>query len=74
VVSADSQRPHWKEKFINGLPLLFAHKVKDELINSTTSLIEYENLTCVDLFSTVKKLCKNMCIDEKNDKETIKKC
>jgi hypothetical protein len=44
---------------------LFAHKVKDELINTTIGLIDYENLTYGDLFSTVKKLGIKMCIDQK---------
>jgi hypothetical protein len=65
IVRSDSQKPYWKEKFIDGLPSLFAHKVKDELINSTTCLIKYDNLTYGDLFSTVKKLGIKMCIDQK---------
>ena len=65
MVRSDSQKLYWKEKFINGLLLFFAHKVKDELINATTGLIDYENLTYVDLFSTVKKLGIKMCVDKK---------
>jgi hypothetical protein len=34
MLRSDSQKPYWKEKFIDGLPSLFAHKVKDELINA----------------------------------------
>ena len=64
MVRSDSQKPYWKEKFIDGLPSLFAHKVKDELINTTTGLIDYENLTYGDLFSTVKKLGIKMCVDQ----------
>jgi hypothetical protein len=63
MLRADSQKLYWKEKFIDGLPSLFAHKVKDELINTTTGMIDYENLTYGDLFSTVKKLGIKMCID-----------
>jgi hypothetical protein len=47
------------------LPSLFAHKVKDELIDSNTGMIDYENLTYGDMFSTVKKLGIKMCIDQK---------
>jgi hypothetical protein len=50
MVRADSQRPYWKKKIIDGLPSLFAHKVKNELINTDTSLINYENLTYGDFF------------------------
>ena len=74
IVRSDSQKPYWKEKFINGLPSLFAHKVKDELINATTGLIYYENLTYGDLFSTVKKLCIKMCINQKMIRQQLKKC
>ena len=56
VIRSDSQKPYWKEKFIDGLPSLFAHKVKDQLINTDIGLIDYENPTFGDLFSTVKKL------------------
>jgi hypothetical protein len=56
MVRSDSQKPYWKEKFIDGLPSFFAHKVKDELINTNTGLIDYENLAYGDLFSTIKKL------------------
>jgi hypothetical protein len=33
---SNNQKPYWKEKFIDGLPSLFAHKVKDELIDANT--------------------------------------
>jgi hypothetical protein len=67
---SDSQKPYWKEKFIDGLPSLFAHKVKDELTD--TGLIDYENLTYGDLFSTVKKLGIKMCIDQKIIRQQFK--
>jgi hypothetical protein len=53
--------------------LLFVHKVKDELINSTIGLIEYDNLTYSDLFSTIKKLGIKMCIDKKMIRQQLKK-
>jgi hypothetical protein len=65
MFKSNSQKPYWKEKFIDGLPSLFAHKVKDELIDANTGLIDYEKLTYGDLFSTVKKLGIKMCIDQK---------
>ena len=63
MVRSDSQKLYWKEKFIDELPSLFAHKVKDELINTTSGMIDYESLTYDDLFSTVKKFGIKMCID-----------
>jgi hypothetical protein len=72
MVRFDSQRPYWKEKFIDGLPSLFAHKVKDELINTNTGLIDYKNLTYGNLFSTVKILGIKMCIDQKMIRQQLK--
>jgi hypothetical protein len=69
---SDSQKPYWKEKFIDGLPSLFAHKVKDELIDANTGLIDYKKLTYGDLFSTVKKLGIKMCIDQKMISQQLK--
>ena len=72
MVRFDSQKPYWKEKFIDGLPSLFAHKVKDELININTGLIDYENLTYGDLFFTVKKVGIKMCINQKMIRQQLK--
>jgi hypothetical protein len=72
MLKIDSQKPYWKEKFIDGLPSLFAHKVKDELINPNTRMIDYENLTYGDLFSTVKKLGIRMCVDQKLLRQQLK--
>jgi hypothetical protein len=60
MLRTDSFKPYWKEKFIDGLPSLFAHKVKDELVNPTTGSIDYENLTYGDLFSIIKKRIQNI--------------
>jgi hypothetical protein len=68
----DSQKPYWKEKFIDGLPSLFTHKVKDELIDANTGLIDYDKLTYGDLFATVKKLGIKMCIDQKMIRQQLK--
>ena len=72
MVRFDSQKPYQKEKFIDRLPSLFAHKVKDELINTTTEMIDYEGLTYGDLFSIVKKLGIKMCIDQKMIRQQLK--
>ena len=45
---------YWKEKFIVGLPPLFTHKVKEELTNKN-GIINYDDLTYGDIFSTIKK-------------------
>jgi hypothetical protein len=72
MLKVDSNKPYWKEKFIDGLPSLFAHKVKEELLNPTTGMIDYENLTYGELFSTVKKLGIRMCIDQKLLRQQLK--
>ena len=57
-------KPYWKEKFIDGLPPIFAHKVKQALMSKNDS-IDYDNLTYSDIFSTIKKFGSNMCNDKK---------
>ena len=48
-------KPYWKEKFIVGLPPIFALKVKQELMGKNDS-INYDNLTYGDILSTIKKI------------------
>jgi hypothetical protein len=72
MLRTDSFKPYWKEKFIDGLPSLFAHKVKDELVNSITGFIDYENLTYGDLFSIIKKLDIKMCVDHNIIRQQLK--
>ena len=60
----DCHKPYWKERSINGLPSIFAHKVKQVLMGKNDS-IDYDNLTYGDIFSAIKKLGINMCNDEK---------
>ena len=64
-------KPYWKEKFINNLPSIFAHKVKQELMGKNDS-IDYDNLTYGDILSAIKKLEINMCNDEKLLKHQLK--
>jgi len=68
----DSFKPYWKEKFIDGLPSLFAHKVKDELVDPIMGSIDYENLTYGNLFSIIKKLGIKMCVDQKMIRQHLK--
>ena len=72
ILRKDCYKPYWKEKLIDGLPLIFAHKVKQELIGKNDS-IDYDNLTYGDILSTIKKLGINMCNDEKLLKYQLKK-
>ena len=71
MLRKDCYKPYWKEKLIDGLPPIFAHKVKQELIGKN-DFIDYDNLTYGDILSTIKKLGINMCNDEKLLKTPIK--
>jgi hypothetical protein len=64
MLKEDSNQPFWKEKFINGLPHLFAHKIKQVLVNQN-NVIEYDNLTYGNIISTIQKEGLKMCIDMK---------
>ncbi|KAG2716174.1 hypothetical protein I3760_03G111600 [Carya illinoinensis] len=60
----DSQKPYWKEKFIDGLPRLFAIKVKDSLTD-ITGYLNYDNYTYGDIVSIIQKLGISMCNDQR---------
>ncbi|KAI5330043.1 hypothetical protein L3X38_029440 [Prunus dulcis] len=60
----DSNQPFWKEKFINGLPNLFAHKIRTTLSNEQGQ-IYWNNLTYGNIISTINQVGMKMCIDFK---------
>ena len=64
MLRKDCHKPYWKEKFIDGLPPIFAHEVKQALISKNDS-IDYDNLTYSDIFNAIKKFGINICDDEK---------
>ena len=59
MLRKDCHKPYWKEKFIDDLPPIFAHKVKREIMGKNDS-IDYDHLTYGDILSTIKKLGINM--------------
>ena len=61
---SDCNSPFWKEKFINGLLSLFAHKIRETLSN-TLGVIDYDDLTYGDISSVIRKEGLKMCIDMK---------
>ncbi|KAL4611228.1 hypothetical protein ACB092_08G107800 [Castanea dentata] len=71
MLKKDYTKPYWKERFIDGLPPIFAHKVKNELIGKNDS-IDFDNITYGDIFNTIEKLGINMCNDEKWLKQQLK--
>ena len=64
MLRKDCHKPYWKEKFIDSLPPIFAHKIKQALISKNDS-IDYDNLTYSDIFNAIKKFGINICDDEK---------
>lgn len=63
----DSNQPFWKEKFINGLPNLFAHKIRTVLSNDQGH-IDFDNLTYGNIISTINQVGMKMCVDMKIEK------
>ncbi|KAI5335122.1 hypothetical protein L3X38_025255 [Prunus dulcis] len=51
----DSNQPFWKQKFINGLPNLFAHKIRTTLSNEQGQ-IDWDNLTYGNIISTINQV------------------
>ena len=72
---SDCNSPFWKEKFINGLPTLFGEKVKETLA-SPLGVIDYDNLTYGDIFSTIRsegmKMCRYLKIQSQASKSKAK--
>ena len=64
ILREDCHKPYWKERFIDDLPPVFVHKVKQVLMGKNNSL-NYDNLTYDDIFSAIKKFCTSMCNNEK---------
>ena len=61
---SDCNSPFWKEKFINGLPILFGGKVK-ETLSTLLGVIYYDNLTYGDISNTIRSERMKMCRDLK---------
>ena len=72
---SDCNSPFWKEKFINGLPRLFGEKVK-ETLSTHLGVIDYDNLTYGDIFSTIRsegmKTCRDLKIQSQASKSKVK--
>ena len=59
MLQHDCHKPCWKERLIDGMPPIFAHKVKQVLMSTTDSL-NYDNLTYDNIFNAIKKFDDNM--------------
>ena len=64
MLQQDCHKPRWKERFIDGLPPIFAHKVKQVLISADNSL-NYDNLTNDNIFNAIKKFDTSMSTNKK---------
>jgi hypothetical protein len=71
MLREDSNQPFWNEKFINGLPHFFAHKIKQVLVNEN-NVIEYDNFTYGNIISAIQKEGLKMCIDMKISNQVSK--
>ena len=70
MLREDSNKPFWKEKFIDGLPNLFAHKIRTVLSNSN-GIIDYDTLTYGDIISITKQEGLKMCIEQRIAKQQM---
>ncbi|GAV79866.1 LOW QUALITY PROTEIN: zf-CCHC domain-containing protein, partial [Cephalotus follicularis] len=65
----DANQPYWKEKFITGLPTLFAEKIKNKYREKHKGVVPYEKLTYGDIVSTITKTGLEICYDIKMSKQ-----
>nr|CAN70247.1 hypothetical protein VITISV_021083 [Vitis vinifera] len=64
----DCGNHYWKEKFISGLPTLFAEKVRQRIRNIHNGRIPYESLTYGELITFVNN--EGLMIDKENDESS----
>lgn len=64
MMREDCKNPFYKEKFINDLPNLFAHKIR-EVLSQCKGGIQYDELTYGDIISLINGERLKMCIDVK---------
>nr|KAJ0190706.1 hypothetical protein LSAT_V11C800444760 [Lactuca sativa] len=68
----DCKESYWKERFIAGLPKLFAERVRQKLRENFNNTIPYQNLTYGDLINYINKEGLTVCADLRF-KEKLKK-
>nr|XP_009625524.1 uncharacterized protein LOC104116384 [Nicotiana tomentosiformis] len=72
MIREDCGSAFWKERFISGLPRLFAEKVRTKIKDRFNGKISYDNLTYGDLISFINVTGLDLCTDLKL-KSLIKK-
>ena len=65
MIRPDCNLDYWKERFISGLPPLFADKVRTKIQDRNNGSIPYNNLTYGDLVSTINIVALELCTDIK---------
>ncbi|GAV79143.1 LOW QUALITY PROTEIN: MP domain-containing protein, partial [Cephalotus follicularis] len=65
----DANQPYLREKFITGLPTLFAEKIKSKYREKHKGVVPYETLTYRDIVSTITKTGLEICNDIKMSKQ-----
>ena len=65
MIRPDCNLDSWKELFINGLPPLFAYKVRTKIQDRNNGSIPYNNLTYGDLVNTINIVSLELCQDIK---------
>ncbi|XP_009599403.2 uncharacterized protein [Nicotiana tomentosiformis] len=72
MIREDCGSTFWKERFISGLPRLFAEKVRTKIKDRFNGQVPYDNLTYGDLISFINVTGLDLCTDLKL-KSLIKK-
>ncbi|KAH0773440.1 hypothetical protein KY290_010577 [Solanum tuberosum] len=65
MIRSNCNLDFWKERFISGLPPLFADKVRTKIQYRKNGSIPYSNLTYGDLVSTINVVELDLCTDIK---------
>ncbi|KAL4196544.1 hypothetical protein AMTRI_Chr04g183780 [Amborella trichopoda] len=77
LIREDCQLDHWREKFIAGLPYLFAERVKERLRKKHNGIIVYSSYTLGELSAEIcaegLALCTDMKLKRQIDKQKLTK-
>ncbi|GKA05873.1 hypothetical protein Tco_0684993, partial [Tanacetum coccineum] len=73
----DYKEAYWKERFIAGLPKLFAERIRNKLSNEYNGMIPYKELTYGEIINPVNQeglaICSDLKLKAKIKKEGINK-
>ncbi|XP_047261021.1 uncharacterized protein LOC124894369 [Capsicum annuum] len=73
MIRPDCNNDFWKERFISGLPSLFAEKVRTKIKDRFEGKIPYDILTYGDLISFITTVGIDLCTDIKLKKDSTSK-